>query len=258
MKTRIIGAILALVLAVVGAFILVTYVRGADARAAAGTELQNVYVVDELIPAGTPGENVEEFVNVDTIPLRNIADGAVTDLSSLAGLVTDADILPGEQLLEPRFVDPAVRAAQGTVDVPDGMQLVSVALPVERVVGGAVRPGSTVGIVITKYVPGVDIASGGPTPVPDTSFQFDGVLVTDVKVGTTATSGSDDDQAASGDKITVTVALTTHDVERFVWASEGFTRTGDYLGYIGIWLTLQNEATDTSGSAPVNESNFNR
>ena len=46
MKTRIIGAILALVLAVVGAFVLVTYVRGADARAAEGAELADVYVVE--------------------------------------------------------------------------------------------------------------------------------------------------------------------------------------------------------------------
>lgn len=258
MKTRIIGAILALVLAVVGAFILVTYVRGADARAAAGTELEDVYVVEETIPSGTPGENVEQFVKVDTMPARNVAEDSVTDLADLAGLVADAEILPGEQLLEARFVDPAVRAAQGTVDVPPGMQQVSFALPVARMVGGAVRPGDTVGLVITKYVQGVDITNGQPTFVPETQFQFDRVLVTNTQIGTTSSSEAADGEVTTGDKIMLTVALATHDAERLVWATEGYERAGDYIPYVGIWVTLQNEATDTSGSSPVNESNVNR
>ena len=53
MKTRIIGAVLALILAVVGAFFLVTYVRGADARAQQGAEMTDVYVVQTEIPRGT-------------------------------------------------------------------------------------------------------------------------------------------------------------------------------------------------------------
>ncbi len=56
MKTRIIGAFVALVLAVAGAFVLITYVRGADARAADGAELTEVYIVQETIPKGTTGE----------------------------------------------------------------------------------------------------------------------------------------------------------------------------------------------------------
>ena len=59
MKTRIIGAIVALILAVVGAFVLVNYVRGADARAADGAELADVYIVQEAIPKGTAGDAVD-------------------------------------------------------------------------------------------------------------------------------------------------------------------------------------------------------
>ncbi|MBT2516656.1 hypothetical protein J7E29_04360 [Streptomyces sp. ISL-90] len=258
MKTRIIGAVLALVLAVVGAFILVTYVRGADARAAAGTELEDVYVVEEAIPEGTPGENVEQFVTVDTMPARNVADGAVTDLADLAGLVADAQILPGEQLLEARFLDPAVRAAQGSVAVPPGMQEVSFALPVARTVGGAIRPGDTVGLVTTKYVPGIDITSDTPTFVPETWFQFDGVLVTNTQIGTTSSSEAADGEITTGDKIMLTVALNTHDAERLIWAMEGFEHSGAYIPYVGVWVTLQNEAVDTSGSSPVDESNLYR
>lgn len=260
MKTRIIGAIVALVLAVVGAFVLVTYVRGADARAAAGAELTEVYVAKETIPGGTAGEAISELVRQDTVPVRNVVDGAVTDLTDLEGLVADADILPGEQLVEGRFVDPAVRASRGEVDVPAGMQQVSFALPVQRVVGGAVQPGSEIGLVITKYEVGVDIETGGPAPIPETQFSFNRVLVTNVQLGTSVSSGAgegdDEQESRTGDTIMLTVALNTHDAERLVWATEGYEEPADYIPYVGIWVTLQNEATDISGSAPVNESNF--
>lgn len=253
MKTRIIGAILALVLAVLGAFVLVNYVRGADARAADGAERAEVFIVETEIPSGTPGDRIAEYVTVDTMPVRNIAEGAVDDLAVLEGTVADAVILPGEQLLEARFVDPAVRAAQGTVDVPAGMQEVSFALPVQRMVGGSVVPGSTVGIVVTT-ASGVT-SPAGAAPIT-TRFEFDRVLVTAVKVGTTVTGGSAETEGVeSGDVLLFTVALGTHDVERLVWALEAAEKVP---ATHGVWLTLQNEATDTTGSGPVDESNVRR
>ena len=120
MKTRIIGAVVALVLAIVGAFSLITYVRGADARAATGAEPADVYIVQETIPKGATGESIADLVSVDSVPERNVAEGAVTDLGDLEGLVVDAELLPGEQLLEGRFIDPLELAARGDVQVPEG------------------------------------------------------------------------------------------------------------------------------------------
>ena len=69
MKTRIIGAIVALILAAVGAFVLVTYVRGADARAADGAELADVYIVQEAIPQRHAGRSRRASSSrVDTVP----------------------------------------------------------------------------------------------------------------------------------------------------------------------------------------------
>jgi len=249
MKTRIIGAIVALVIAVVGAFLLVTYVRGADARAAAGTELVEVYVVQEQIPEGTAGEEVQEFVRVDTIPVRNLAEGAVTDLADLNGLVASADILVGEQLLADRFVDPLELAAEGDVAVPPGMQLVSFTLPADRVVGGQVKAGDRIGLVGT-----VDPDEEGEEAdviSPITQFAFHGVLVTRVQ-GVAAPdpeSGEPADQR-SDSNLMLTIALSTHDVERWVWFAEG-----ESANYAQMWLTLENEATDNSGSSPVTGSN---
>lgn len=251
MKTRIIGAIVALILAAIGAVLLIGYVSNADARAAAGTELADVFIAQEVIPKGTPGEAVEALVKLDTMPVRNVPEDSVTDLDDLAGLVADAEILPGEQLLLGRFADPADLAARGEVAVPEGMQLISFTLPADRVVGGQVRAGDTIGLVGT-----VDPDEAGEqedVANPVTRFAFNKVLVTNVQGAIRAQTGADsqeESEQGSGDAIMVTIALSAHDVERWVWFTEG-----EAGGYAQMWLTLQNEKTDTSGTAPVTGSN---
>ena len=62
MKTRLIVAILAIVLAVVGTVVLTGYVHSADVRAAAGSELVEVYLVAEEIPAGTEASAISDLI----------------------------------------------------------------------------------------------------------------------------------------------------------------------------------------------------
>jgi Flp pilus assembly protein CpaB len=249
MKTRIIGAIIAILLAALGAVLLVSYVRGADARAAEGAELTDVYIVKESIPKGTPGESVVEFVEIDSVPERNVVQGNVTDVADLAGLVADAEIFPGEQLLEARFIDPAELAARGDVAVPEGMQLVSFTLPADRVVGGQVRAGDKIGLVGT--VDPDEVGDEEDVINPVTSFAFHGVLVTKVQgVVTPNPEVEDQIEQGAGDSIMVTIALSAHDVERWVWFAEG-----EAASYAQMWLTLQNDQTINAGTAPVTGSN---
>lgn len=249
MKTRIIGAILALILAVAGAFVLITYVRGADARAAEGAELSEVYVATEMIPEGTAGEAIGDFVKVDTMPTRNLVEGYVSDLADLEGLIAATDILPGEQLLIARFADPEDLAAAGDVPIPQGMQLVSFTLPADRVVGGQVRAGDRIGLVgtVEPDEPGEEADVTNPV----SHFAFHGVLVTKVQgvVSADPETGESLDQG-SGDNIMVTIALSAPDVERWVWFAEG-----ESANYAQMWLTLENEQTDNSGTRPVDGSN---
>ncbi len=56
--------------------------------------------------------------------------------------------MPGEALLGNRLVDPNSLAAPGSVPVPDGLQEVSVQLDAQRVVGGRLAAGDTVGVVV--------------------------------------------------------------------------------------------------------------
>jgi len=237
MKTRLIGAIVAIVLALCGTVVLTGYVKGADARAAEGARLLPVYMVSAEIPAGTPGEQVAKFLTTKKIQAAAVVPGRITKLAALSGKVADVDLKPGEQLISSRWVDPAVRAAAGEVPLPKGMQAVTVALRVEQVVGGAVRPGDSVGVVIsTDKKPGL----------PDNPYTIQSlhkVLVTAVQEGeTTAPAQAADAPTQPVDTIMVTLALTTPDVEKLVWGQE----------WGSVWLTLEPKDADEKGARIVN------
>jgi Flp pilus assembly protein CpaB len=241
MRIRIIGAILALVLAVVGALAVILYVRDADVRAANGAALVPVYVVETEVPAGLPAEEIGEYVHVERLASNAIQPDHVTALADLEGLVTTVTLLPGDQLVEGRFADPADLAAQGDVLVPDGLQEVTIALPVEQVVGGAVRGGSSVGVVVTLI--GTDSAT--------TQFALNDVLVTRVQAGDNFNPAPTEEESAPVTTIMVTLALSTADVERLVFAAEL-----QQNNTAGIWLTLQPDGSDPSGSRPVTGEDF--
>src|ERR1700712_4929407 len=106
MRRRFLAAVVALLLLVVGTAILVAYVKGADARALAGTRTVSVLVVDAPIASGTRGEDVAGKVHAEAVPENVALPGRVSDLTALAGRVATVDLQPGEQLLASRFVRP--------------------------------------------------------------------------------------------------------------------------------------------------------
>jgi Flp pilus assembly protein CpaB len=237
MKTRLIGALLAIVLALVGTVVLTGYVRSADVRAAAGAELVPVYVVDRAIPAGTSAEDIGEFISEKRIPAVAATKGRVTELTTLSGMVADVVLMPGEQLLQARWVDPAQRTRDGDVALPVGMQAVTVALPVEQVVGGDVMPGDTVGVVVSARV--ISEATSKEQTIARQVFHK--MLVTAVQAGTTT---QPDDAEASTEPVSavmVTLAVSTAQLEEVVWAQQ----------FGEIWLTIEPEEADESGSRIV-------
>ncbi|WP_448002643.1 Flp pilus assembly protein CpaB [Agromyces bauzanensis] len=248
MKIRIIGAILAVILAAVGGFAVYNYVSAADARAADGAELVEAFVVTDPVPQGATVDAVQAVLEVGKLPRNAVPEDAVTDLADLEGLVTSADLLPGDVLREGRFIDPA-DASAGSVAVPAGMQLVSFTLPADRVVGGEVTAGDLIGLVGT--VDPDEVGTEEDVINPITSFAFHGVLVTRVQgvVRVDPETGEETDQSADAN-VMVTIALSAHDVERWVWFTEG-----ESADYAQMWLTLENEATDNSGTSPVTGSN---
>ena len=132
MKSRLLAGIAALVLAVVGAILVVSYAQGADSRAVQGLQPVTVLVVSKAVPAGTSVAALKAFVTSQDLPGKAVSKSALTNLDGLAGKVTAVDLLPGEQLVAERLIEPEALKASGAIEVPKGLQEVSFQLEPQR------------------------------------------------------------------------------------------------------------------------------
>jgi pilus assembly protein CpaB len=246
MRRRLLAAFAALVLLLVGTVVLVAYVRGADARALAGTRTVQVLVADQPIPKGTPGSELAGLVRTVVLPEKAAVPGRVTDLSALADEVATVDLQPGEQLLASRFAAAESLRAPGTVAVPAGKQELSVLLEPQRAVGGRLAAGDTVGVYLS-----LTFDNG----VASTHAVLHRVLVTQVQGApaqpkaegtkgepTTASSGG----AAPTSSLMVTLAVTARDAETVLFGAEHGT----------LWLSLEPEGAKTDGTEVITQQNI--
>lgn len=253
MGRRVIAGVLAVVLAAAGTAVLVMYVRGAEQRALAGQETVETLVVREAIEEGTPAEEISSMVERQPIPAGVRPDGSVDDLDALEGQVTAVDLVPGEQLVAGRFVDPTAFRAAGQVQVPDGHQVITVELSAERVVGGQVAPGDTVGLIASTNCgiireslgsgPG-ETNESGDEEYPCTAFLLHKVLVTNVQ-GSAVPDSEDEERDGQPDGTQmVSLAVESGDAVRVAYAQE----------HTSIWLT--NEPEDATEDGPMFQSFF--
>ncbi|MFC9772193.1 MULTISPECIES: Flp pilus assembly protein CpaB [unclassified Pseudarthrobacter] len=227
MKARLLGGIAALVVAVIGTVLLFNYVQGADRRALANTETEDVLVVKQNVPAGTPASQLSQYLTTKAVPRTAIAADAVEDLGSVGSKVTAVGLVPGEQLLSSRLVDASTFIGPARVDVPAGLQEISVRLGIDRVVGGSVQAGDTVGVFISLG----DSAGAGN----GTQLTFHKVLVTAVQfssgqavqtqgeatqASSTGALNTEGSKPASSDSYLITLARDAVDAEKLVYAAE--------------------------------------
>lgn len=218
---RLLALVLAVLLAIVGTVSVVSYARRADERALAGQAPVEVLVVAEAVPRGTPAADVASAVRTALLPSTAVADGVVTDLAELEGLVTSVDLVPGEQLLRGRFVAPEVLDEPEAIPVPDGFQEISFLLPMERVVGGRIVPGDRVGVFATfdRITPGEEPESGPIVADTVTALLLDELLVTFVQYSEAqpAVEAEGAPTVPKGDLL-VTFAVDTATAERLTFA----------------------------------------
>jgi len=237
LRRRLLAALAALVLAATGAVVLLAYVRGADARALAGVQTVDVLVVDRPVAEGTPREELAELVRTERLPAKAAIPGAVTDLGELAGRVATVDLQPGEQLLAARFAVPEDLGVPGTVPAPEGAAEVSLLLEPQRAVGGRLAAGDTVGVHVSLS--------------DATHAVLHRVLVTQVQgAPAPAAEGEGTDTASSGGaapsaSLMVTLGLRPEAVEAVVFGMEHGT----------VWLSLEPEGVDTSGTEVLTPAN---
>jgi len=226
-KTRLLGGIAALLVAIIGTVLLVSYVQNADKRALASTETEAVYVVEKTVAAGTGIDKVAASVVKKEVPKLAVATGAVTDLNQVGQKVAAVDLMPGEQLLTTRMVDAEAILGPSRVQVPTGMQEITLKLPIERVVGGTLNAGDTVGVFLS--------IAGSGTQASGTQLTFHKVLVTaaqfsngsaakaqEAKTGDKSASGplTSKKDASSDDTYLITLARNSADAERIIFATE--------------------------------------
>lgn len=237
MKSRLIGGVLAVVLALIGAILVFTYAGNADARAMQRLDPVNVLIVKKTVPAGTSVEELPDFLRVETLPASSVSPTALKDLKSSQGQVTAIDLIPGEQLLAERLVAPADLETSGSAEVPKGLQEVSFQLEPQRVVGGRVTPGDHVGIFIS-------MEGGASASAPDketTQLVLHKTLVTGMQRAPQPVTeeGQEDAQALPEGTMLVTVAVDDKAAQKIVFAAE----------FAKIWLSK--EPGDAKESNPT-------
>ena len=99
MNRKVLGVLVSIVMAALGTFVVLSYVRDADERAVAGQETVQVLVVSDTIEKGSSPDEVASRVESVLIPAKTQAIGSVSNLDDLGDSVTSVDLVPGEQLL---------------------------------------------------------------------------------------------------------------------------------------------------------------
>ncbi|MDX6276565.1 MAG: pilus assembly protein CpaB [Nocardioidaceae bacterium] len=224
MNKRAIAAIAAGVLALLGVLVLVLYAQGANDRAFNGAKLVPVVRFTNDVSAGTSAADLAADTQIAKLPSASVPAGAVTNLSQVAGLSTNASVQKGEVLLKSRMAAPGGRS-KGSTGVPKGYQEISIALDAEHSVAGSLKAGDRVGLIAT-------FEPKDGTKAQFTNFSLNQVLV--MKADTTFATGNKADITAT----MVTLAVKELPAEKIAHAQK----------WGAVWLTRQNADTDTSGS----------
>lgn len=240
MRSRLMAALLALVLAAGGTVLLLAYVQSAHAGSGPAPTT-TVLLASERIPKGTAAQQVADMTRAAAVPDKLVVPGALhgaADLRDRAGQLTTVDIQAGEQLLAARFAKPSDLAREAGATMPPGMEEVTIPVAPERAVGGDLRAGQRVGVYV----------SGSPDPKnPTTHLALSDVLVIRVQ-GAPATAASP--AAATGSPrpgatpaplpsggLFVTVALSPSDAELLIFGME----------HASVWLSRETATTPPSG-----------
>jgi pilus assembly protein CpaB len=238
---RTLGILAGLLAAVIGTLVLMSVVENsADDAATEAPQLGSVLVVKTVIPRQTGVDLIAPNVEITQIPVDLIAPGAVSSLDAIPmGLVTSTELLPGEQLLLTRFVDPRL---QSRLVVPEGLQEITISLPAPRILGGNVVAGDTVGVVASFVVKTEDSKE-----LPSTTFILHKVLVTSIQFSNADATAIEQSLGTlqssvnryPAESVLVTLAVSAVDAARIVYTAEFGT----------MWLTLegQNAAVGDEG-----------
>ncbi|MEV4412458.1 Flp pilus assembly protein CpaB [Catellatospora sp. NPDC049609] len=242
MTRRILGVVLAIVLAVLGTAAVLLYVNQTRNSVAEGQTAVTVLVAKARIPAGTSGTSLRarQLFEPVVMPAAALPADSLTDVpAELDELVLTHDVQPRQLLLKGMFG--AATKLSGGVAVPEKMMAVSVKTAVEEEVGGFVRPGSQIAVFTTLK----SQTAGAQGSVTKLLLPRVEVLAVGAYGQDGVTSAQRETAEAKGGTVTllVTLAVTQADAERLVHA----VRTGR------LYLALLTDSSEVRPGTGVDD-----
>ncbi len=133
---------------------LVSYVGGADKRAAAGADLVSVLVAARDVPEGTPfGDAWADGLVTQSQTLRAaLPPTALSDPAALKNMVATGVLHQGQMLVDGTFADASTANDQGPAtfadELPEGTVAVSFEAAAPQAVADLIRPGDRINLLI--------------------------------------------------------------------------------------------------------------
>ena len=146
MTYRLRNILLAVVLAVLAAFLTALYVANYQNRVDAGQEKVKVFVAKSDIPPGTPAGDLRTKVSQKEILSKNVIPAAVYDLDSVDAQTTAQWIYSGEQVTARRFNDTGRTGIHG--ELKGNQRAMAVNGDREQLLAGIVKTGDHVDVVV--------------------------------------------------------------------------------------------------------------
>ncbi|MFZ2503788.1 MAG: Flp pilus assembly protein CpaB [Nocardioides sp.] len=219
MGRRTILLLVALLIAALGTAMILLYVKGIDDRATEGQTIVEVLVAKETIELNELADDAVAAGKFETIEIPQVAkaDGALSSVKPIEGLVALGRILPGEQILSAKF---GVAGSSGALPIPTGKIAVSVELTNPARVAGFVTNGSEVAIFASSELKAIT-EEGDEKPLGSfTRLFIDRATVIGVGDTTIATQTKQSDEDSQGGQTTediprtiVTLAVTQEQAE---------------------------------------------
>ena len=150
MTRRIIGVLLAVILAVFGTAAVLYYVSNVRHQVADGQKAVRVLVANDRIPAGTTGAHMlsANMLSTIVVPASSVPDDALSSIpQDLNQLVVTSDVQPRQLMMRGMFGQSS-DALRG-LTIPEGKVAVTVQVGIPQQVAGYVRPGSQIAIFDT-------------------------------------------------------------------------------------------------------------
>lgn len=261
MKRRMLTAVLAFVLAVLGTIGVLAYVRGANNRALQGMKAVSVLVAQQGIPSGTTASTAlrDGMLTQERLPASSVPPNALPNIDGLESLVTSSTIHQGELLLRPMLVQKA--QATGGVAIPQNKLAVTVQLCLPAAVAGYVHAGSQVAVFDTYGGKSLNVKTScsqlgqaqavGPAHTRIVLTKAE-VLSVGTAPGSTAATGSGSGSltdapasSSAGTTVLVTLAVDQADAERVITLDQAG------LPYLGLLTSQSHTGFDPATLPPL-------